>query len=185
MSDILHGLNDKQLEAVTHFGGPLLVVAGAGSGKTRALTHRIAYLISERGVSPWNVLAVTFTNKAANEMKQRIMKLLSNGDVASVIDGFGDLLSMGEIDKLYDHGIPTVGTFHSVCVRILRKNIHLLDYENSFVIYDSADQQILVKRIMDNLNIDPKKINPKAVISHISNAKNQLLGPDDYSQYAA
>lgn len=185
MKNILKGLNEKQLEAVTHFTGPLLVIAGAGSGKTRALTHRIAYLISEKGVSPWNVLAVTFTNKAANEMKQRIMKLLSSGDVEAVIDGFGDLLSMGEIDKLYDRGTPTIGTFHSVCVRILRKNIHLLDYENSFAIYDSADQQILVKRIMNSLHIDPKKINPKAVISHISNAKNQLIGPEDYSGYAA
>ena len=112
MSKILEGLNDKQIEAVTHFTGPLLVVAGAGSGKTSALTNRIAYLIEERGISPWNILAVTFTNKAANEMKGRILNLLNNTDL--------DLVENYDID--YKINIPTVGTFHSVCVRILRKN---------------------------------------------------------------
>ncbi|MDA1060842.1 MAG: UvrD-helicase domain-containing protein [bacterium] len=162
MTKILENLNNKQLEAVTHFTGPLLVVAGAGSGKTRALTHRIAWLIEEKGISPWNILAVTFTNKAANEMKKRIEQLLSS-----------DLV-----------GMPTIGTFHSVCVRILRRNLHLLDYENSFAIYDVADQQILMKRVMEDMGIDSKRINPKAVLSHISNAKNQLIGPEQYGQYA-
>jgi len=184
MSGILDNLNDKQKEAVTHFNGPLLVIAGAGSGKTMALTNRIAYLIQEKGISPWNILAVTFTNKAANELKQRLIKLLSKDNTLSFMETFGDMLPAAELEKLNDNDIPTIGTFHSVCVRILRKNIHLLDYENSFVIYDMADQQILVKRVMANLNIDPKRVNHKAVLSHISNAKNQLINSKEYSQFA-
>ncbi|MFH1533743.1 MAG: UvrD-helicase domain-containing protein [Nitrospirota bacterium] len=167
MTNILENLNDKQIEAVTHFTGPLLVIAGAGSGKTRALTHRIAWLIEEKRVSPWNILAVTFTNKAANEMKTRIARLLSI-----------------ELDNKYDSSIPSVGTFHSICVRILRKHIHLLDFENSFGIYDMTDQQILVKRVMEDMNLDVKRVNPKAVLAHISNAKNQLIGPEEYKSYA-
>lgn len=163
MNDIFSGLNDKQREAVTHFKGPLLVIAGAGSGKTKALTNRIAWLIREKGVNPREILAVTFTNKAAGEMKDRVLNLVASG---------------GETDS------PTIGTFHSVCVRILRKQIHNLDYENSFVIYDTADQQILMKRIMEDMSFDPKKLNPKAVLAHISNAKNQLLGPKEYCGYA-
>ncbi len=184
MSKILDNLNDKQLEAVTHFNGPLLVIAGAGSGKTRALTHRIAYLIEERGVSPWNILAVTFTNKAANEMKKRLSKLLSRQDEMAVLEGFGDILAIAEVEKITDQNLPTCGTFHSICVRILRKHIQYLDYETSFAIYDTADQQVLVKRIMKDMLIDPKKINPKAVLAHISNAKNQLIGHKDYAQFA-
>jgi len=167
MSKILENLNDKQIEAVTHFTGPMLVVAGAGSGKTRALTHRIAWLIEEKGVNPWNILAVTFTNKAANEMKNRIAKLLSIN-----------------LDDNYGGSIPSVGTFHAICVRILRKHIHLLDYENSFGIYDTTDQQILVKRVMEEMNLDVKRVNPKAVLAHISNAKNQLIGPQEFRSYA-
>ncbi len=159
MTEILTSLNDKQREAVLHTHGPLLVIAGAGSGKTRALTHRIAYLIQEKGVSPWNILAVTFTNKAANEMKGRIMKLLGTED---------------------DKDLPGVGTFHATCVRILRKNIHLLDYENSFTIYDTADQQILLRHVMEDLHINEKEINPKAILSHISGAKNELITPAKY-----
>lgn len=173
MSDLLKGLNDKQIEAVTHFTGPLLVIAGAGSGKTRALTHRIAYLIQEKGISPWNILAVTFTNKAANEMKSRIVKLLRKTK-APLIRPL----------EMNDPNIPTVGTFHSVCVRILRKHLHLLDYENSFAIYDETDQQIVVKKIMEEMMMDSKKINPKAILNHISNAKSQLILPDQYAQYA-
>jgi len=173
MDNLINSLNKKQVEAVTHFEGPLLVIAGAGSGKTRALTHRIAYLIKEKGISPWNILAVTFTNKAANEMKNRIVKLLRKDKLPPIRPPAYD-----------DPSLPTVGTFHSVCVRILRKHLHLLDYENSFAIYDDTDQQILVKKIMEEMMIDPKKINPRAVLSHISNAKSQLLLPDDYGQYA-
>ena len=172
MNKILENLNEKQLEAVTHFTGPLLVIAGAGSGKTRALTHRIAYLIQEKAISPWNILAVTFTNKAAKEMKKRIANLIM-GDAAK------------HHEQTYeDRALPTVGTFHSVCIRILRKHIHLLGYENVFVIYDDADQQIVVKRIIEQMGLDVKKVTPRAVLSHISNAKNQLLGPSNYMQYA-
>ncbi|MBD3360322.1 AAA family ATPase, partial [Candidatus Peregrinibacteria bacterium] len=184
MSNILKNLNDEQLEAVTHFKGPLLVIAGAGSGKTRALTHRIAYLIEEKGVSPWNILAVTFTNKAANEMKERIIRLLEKKVGGGGLEGFSDLLPAAELEKKYDNNIPTIGTFHSICVRILRKNIHLLDFENAFAIYDMADQQILMKRVMEDLMVDSKRVNPKAVLSHISNAKNQLIGPKEYAGYA-
>ena len=126
MSGILDNLNDKQKEAVTHFTGPMLVIAGAGSGKTMALTNRIAYLIQEKGISPWNILAVTFTNKAANEMKQRLIKMLSSTSTLQFMETFGDLLPAAELEKLNTNDIPTIGTFHSVCVRILRKNIHLL-----------------------------------------------------------
>lgn len=185
MSDILDGLNDKQIEAVKHLDGAMLVIAGAGSGKTRALTHRIAYMIKERGISPWNILAVTFTNKAANEMKERVMKLLSDESKLAVLETFGDILAFGEVEKLEtQYDMPTIGTFHSICVRILRVSIHLLGYENSFAIYDTADQQILMKRVMDNMGIDKKQVNPKAVLSHISNAKNQLIGPEEYANYA-
>lgn len=184
MSDILQGLNPKQLEAVTHVNGPMLVIAGAGSGKTKALTNRIAYMIKECGIRPWNILAVTFTNKAAAEMKDRVVKLMRNDETMLAMEAFRDVLSMAEIEEKITYDLPTIGTFHSICVRILRKNIHLLDYENSFAIYDMADQQILMKRIMDQLGMDAKKVNPKAVLSHISNAKNQLIGPGEYGDFA-
>jgi DNA helicase-2/ATP-dependent DNA helicase PcrA len=160
MTEILKSLNDKQKEAVLHLKGPMLVVAGAGSGKTRALTNRIAYLIKEKHVSPWNILAVTFTNKAANEMKERIAKLLKK-----------------EMD---DPNLPAIGTFHATCVRILRKHIHLLDYENQFNIYDTADQQILIKHVLEDLNMDEKTIKPRAILNHISGAKNELITPKQY-----
>jgi DNA helicase-2/ATP-dependent DNA helicase PcrA len=159
--NILEGLNDKQKEAVLTTEGPLLIIAGAGSGKTRALTHRIAHLIQEKGVRAWNILAVTFTNKAADEMKSRLIKLL--GDESE---------------------LPTVGTFHSVCSQILRRHIHLLGYENSFVIYDANDQVVLMKELMRERSIDEKQLNPKAVLGHISQAKNQLVGPEEYRLHA-
>ena len=164
MSNILSSLNPKQKEAVQATHGPVLVLAGAGSGKTRALTHRIAYLIQEKQISPWNILAVTFTNKAAEEMRNRVIKLLKT-----------------EKDNTY---IPTVGTFHAACVRILRKNIHLLNYENTFVIYDTADQQILVKQILNELGIDEKQTSPKAILHHISGAKSELIDSKEYYKYA-
>ncbi|PKL36567.1 ATP-dependent DNA helicase PcrA [Candidatus Peregrinibacteria bacterium HGW-Peregrinibacteria-1] len=184
--NIFEELNPKQIEAVQHVDGALLVFAGAGSGKTKALTHRIAYMIKEAGINPWNILAVTFTNKAANEMNTRIQKLLENQDQAAVLQGFGDLLSTSVIENFTANStdLPTVGTFHAICVRILRRNIHHLDFENSFAIYDTADQEILMKRLMNELMIDSKKITPKSILAHISNAKNQLIGPDQYRQYA-
>lgn len=157
---IIQKLNEKQKKAVTHFTGPLIIIAGAGSGKTRALTHRVAYLIKKHKVNPWNILAVTFTNKAANEMKGRINSLLKGSPVKND---------------------PFVGTFHSFCVKVLRKYIHLLDYENSFTIYDTADQQILMKTIMKEMHINDKQVNPKALLNHISNAKNELIDYEHYS----
>ena len=133
-------------------------------------------MIREKGVSPWNILAVTFTNKAANEMKERVVKLLGSR-VDSSTSFSGNFSDMTRED------IPTIGTFHSVCVRILRKHIQLLDYESAFVIYDTADQQILMKQLMEEVGISPKAMNPKAVLGAISNAKNQLIGPDNFSQY--
>ncbi len=140
--------------------GPLLVIAGAGSGKTKALTHRIAYMITDKEISPWNILAVTFTNKAANVMKERIVRLLSS--------------------QMREDAVPSIGTFHATCVRILRKHIHLLNYDNSFVIYDTADQQILMKHVMEDLGINDKQFNPRAMINHISGAKNELITPEKY-----
>lgn len=162
MASILDGLNEVQKTAAEHADGPLLIIAGAGSGKTRTLTHRIAYLIKEKGVRPRNILAVTFTNKAANAMKERILNLLG---------------------AVQEYETPTIGTFHSVCIRILRKYIHLLNFENSFVIYDTNDQVVLMKRIMKARSIDEKQVNPKAVLNYISQAKNQLIGPGEYSNY--
>jgi len=162
--DLLAPLNEQQRKAVLHTEGPILVVAGAGSGKTKALTHRIAYLIQDKDVSPYNILAVTFTNKAANEMKERIKKLLIGQRLNAQV---------------------TLGTFHSVCVRILREHIHELDYENTFVIYDDSDQLVLAKRIMKELQIDEKKFNPRAILHTISQAKNQLIGPKEYDAQSA
>lgn len=163
MNNLLQGLNEKQLEAVKCLDGPLLVMAGAGSGKTKALTHRIAHLIQEQKALPENILAVTFTNKAAKEMNERIERLLEGGQF---------------------HTRPLIGTFHSICVKILRQHLHELDMENSFVIYDTTDQQILVKRILKNLSIDDKKFNPKAILYAISQAKNQLIDAQEYHKSA-
>ena len=157
MSEILDGLNDKQYEAVVNTEGPCLVIAGAGSGKTKVLTHKIAYLIKEKNVKPWNILAITFTNKAANEMKERIVNLV--GDVA------GDIW---------------MGTFHSICVRILRRFIDRIGFGTSFIIFDTTDQRTLVKNCLRDLNIDDKLFNERAVIAEISNAKNEMLTPEMY-----
>src|ERR671917_530083 len=150
--DLLAGLNPDQAEAVTHGDGPLLVVAGAGSGKTRVLTHRIAHLIKDRGVSPFEILAITFTNKAADEMKQRVATLV--GPVAS---------------KMW------VSTFHAACVRILRRDGKALGYPSSFTIYDQADAVRLTGYVLRDLNVDPKRFPPRAVHAAISAAKNELV----------
>ena len=145
MSALIEGLNPQQLAAVKHEGSPLLVVAGAGSGKTRVLTRRIAYLLAERNVAPYEVLAITFTNKAAGEMKERVAQLV------------------GERAKLM-----WVSTFHSACVRILRKEASLLGYTNSFTIYDQSDSLRLITIIMRDLNLDAKRYAPRAVASLLS-----------------
>ncbi len=154
---LLEGLNPEQQSAVIHHGGPLLVVAGAGSGKTRVLTRRIAYLMAERGVEPFEILAITFTNKAAGEMKERVAALV--GKRAKAI---------------------WVSTFHSACVRILRQEATRLGFSTSYSIYDQADSVRLVTLVMRDLNLDQKRYNPRAVAALISNAKNELLGPADY-----
>ncbi len=150
-------LNDKQQEAVYHTEGPLLIFAGAGSGKTRVLTHRIAYLIDERGVNPWNILAITFTNKAAGEMRERVDGLV----------GFGS-------ESVW------VSTFHSMCVRILRRYIHLLGYDSNFTIYDSDDQKTLMKDICKLLKIDTKMYRERSLLSAISHAKDELVTPEEF-----
>ena len=150
-------LNKQQKEAVLHTEGPLLILAGAGSGKTRVLTHRIAYLIEEQGVNPWNILAITFTNKAAGEMRERVDKLV----------GFG-------AESIW------VSTFHSTCVRILRRHIDLLGYDNNFTIYDSDDQKTLMKDVCKMLQIDTKIFKERALLSTISHAKDELITPEEF-----
>lgn len=147
-AELLNGMNPRQKEAVLHTDGPLLLMAGAGSGKTRVLTHRIAYLIEEKEVNPWNILAITFTNKAAKEMKERVNAILASG---------------GED--------VWVSTFHSMCVRILRRDVDFIGYNRNFTIIDSSEQLTLMKRILKELNIDPKKYDPRSILGTISQAK--------------
>lgn len=154
---IYETLNDKQKEAVFQTEGPVLILAGAGSGKTRVLTHRIAYLIDEIGISPWNILAITFTNKAAGEMRERVDKLVNEG-----------------ANQVW------VSTFHSLCVRILRRHISNLGYADNFTIYDSDDQKTLMKAICKDMEIDTKKLKEKMFLSKISSAKNELIDPKSY-----
>ena len=158
MQNLLEELNNKQKEAVENTEGPVLVIAGAGSGKTKVLTHKIAFLIQEKQVKPWNILAITFTNKAANEMKQRVENLLS--------DSSNDIW---------------MGTFHSICVRILRRYIDKIGFDSSFIIFDTSDQRTLVKDCLKELKVDDKLFTDRAVLSEISNAKNEMLEPKAYS----
>src|SRR3954449_802713 len=150
--ELLEGLNDPQRQAVTHSGAPLLVVAGAGSGKTRVLTRRIAWLIAERGAHPGSILAITFTNKAAAEMRERVEALV--GRRARVM---------------------WVSTFHSACVRILRKEIHRFGFKSGFSIYDAADSKRLMTLVCRDLDMDPKRYPPKSVLNWVSNQKNELV----------
>ena len=158
MQNVLEGLNEKQYDAVITTDGPCLVIAGAGSGKTKVLTHKIAYLIDEKNAKPWDIIAITFTNKAANEMKQRIVDLI--GENAK------DLW---------------MGTFHSICVRILRRFIDRIGFDSSFIIFDTSDQRTLVKNCIKDLGIDDKMFTDRSVLSEISNAKNEMLEPDQYT----
>ena len=156
MNNIYSTLNPPQQEAVYHTEGPLLILAGAGSGKTRVLTHRIAYLIDEKGVNPWNILAITFTNKAASEMRERVDKIV----------GFGS-------ESIW------VSTFHSTCVRILRRHIDRLGFDTRFAIYDTEDQKTLMKEICRKLNIDTKIYKERSLLAQISHAKDELITPDE------
>lgn len=158
---LLEGLNPEQAEAVLHTEGPLLILAGAGSGKTRVLTHRIAYLIQEKQVNPWNIMTITFTNKAAQEMRDRVDKIV----------GFGS-------ESVW------VSTFHSSCVRILRRYIDRIGYNNNFSIYDADDQKTLMKGICKKLNIDTKLFKEKMFLGAISHAKDELISPEQYHEMA-
>ncbi|MFN2625033.1 MAG: UvrD-helicase domain-containing protein, partial [Mycobacteriales bacterium] len=149
---LLEGLNPPQRAAVTHSGSPLLIVAGAGSGKTRVLTHRIAYLLAERNVSPGAILAITFTNKAAGEMKERVAALVG-----------------GRARAMW------VSTFHSACVRILRAEIKRLGFKSTFSIYDQGDAQRLMTLCVRDLDLDPKRFPPRAMAAQVSNMKNELI----------
>ncbi|MBM7692693.1 DNA helicase-2/ATP-dependent DNA helicase PcrA [Peribacillus deserti] len=155
---LLKGLNNEQQEAVKSTDGPLLIMAGAGSGKTRVLTHRIAYLIVEKQVAPWNILAITFTNKAAREMKERIKGILG-----------------GASEDIW------ISTFHSMCVRILRRDIDRIGYNRNFTILDTTDQQSVIKQILKDKNLDPKKYDYRAILGSISSAKNELIDEEEYS----
>ncbi|GIO22814.1 DNA helicase PcrA [Oceanobacillus sp. J11TS1] len=157
----INTLNPEQQKAVRHTEGPLLIMAGAGSGKTRVLTHRIAYLMGEKEVSPRNILAITFTNKAAREMKERVSKLVGSQGANM-----------------------WVSTFHSMCVRILRRDIDRIGYTSNFSILDSGDQLSVVKQVLKNLNIDPKKFDPRAMLGQISAAKNELITAEEYAKNA-
>ncbi len=150
-------LNREQKEAVTHTEGPVLILAGAGSGKTSVITHRIAYLMEDLGVNPWNILAITFTNKAAGEMRERVDRMI----------GYGS-------ESIW------ISTFHSMCVRILRRHIDLLGYDSNFTIYDTDDQKTLMKDICKRLKIDTKVLKERAILNTISAAKNELVGPVGY-----
>ena len=157
----IDNLNEQQKEAVVSTEGPLLILAGAGSGKTKVLTTRIAYLIEEKKVNPFHILAITFTNKAAKEMQSRLIKLI--GDVANGIQ---------------------VSTFHSFGLKILRENYELLGYDRNFVIMDSDDSLTVIKRILKSMDLDPKQYNPTAIKNKISGAKNELMTVEEYQKYA-
>ena len=155
--EILNSLNEKQREAASHDKGPILVIAGAGTGKTRVLTHRIAYLIESGKAMPWEILAITFTNKAADEMKERISRLIEYS-----------------VDKMW------IGTFHSICVRILRRYIDRIGYDKNFTIYDTDDQRILIRDCIKEMELDPKSYNCNSIKAFISNEKNSRNTPDNY-----
>jgi DNA helicase II / ATP-dependent DNA helicase PcrA len=165
MVDLLKDLNEEQQKMVQATEGPVLVLAGAGSGKTKALTHRVAYLIAEKNINPENILAITFTNKAASEMKSRIENIILKS-------------------KVKTQKSITMGTFHSVCARILRKEAHFLGYPSSYVIFDEDDAKKVIKQVMVKLGISDKKIPPSTAKNLISSAKNELIGPSEYADFA-
>ena len=159
MHNYLSGLNGPQQEAVLHKEGPIMIIAGAGSGKTKVLTTRIAHLMSEHKVDAFNILALTFTNKAAKEMKERVEKILGNN----------------EARNLY------IGTFHSVFARLLRADANKLGYPANFTIYDTDDAKSVIKTVINELNLDDKHYKPASIYNRISSAKNALVGPNEYA----
>ncbi|MEK7074868.1 MAG: UvrD-helicase domain-containing protein, partial [Patescibacteria group bacterium] len=174
MNQILDGLNDKQREAVTTTDGPVLIIAGAGSGKTKALTHRVAYLISQ-GIAPENILAVTFTNKAAGEMRKRVFKLISSQVNKS---------KTNQLINLQTHKQPFIGTFHAFCVSVLREECPKIGFSKNFSIFDDDDSLSLLKEVMKELNISIKQYPAGMMARVISGLKNELLAPEDYSREA-
>lgn len=160
-NNLLQGLNNKQQEAVKSVAGPLLIMAGAGSGKTRVLTHRVAYIIEQNLANPWNILAITFTNKAAREMRERVDKLMGEG-----------------AEDIW------VSTFHALCVRILRRNAERIGYERAFNIASTSEQRTLVKRLLAALNVDFKQYTPRTILGTISNAKNNMVTPEEFASNA-
>ncbi len=166
MKEILANLNPEQKKAVRATEGPVLIIAGAGSGKTRVLAHRIAFLIYEKQIKPYNILAVTFTNKASDEMRERVAKLL------------------GREEKEKARILPFLGTFHSICVRILREESKTLGFKSNFAIFDETDQKTAIKKALKKLQIDPKQYAPELILNMISNAKNELIDAKKYAQYA-
>jgi DNA helicase-2/ATP-dependent DNA helicase PcrA len=166
MKDFFSGLNDAQIEAVKTIDGPVLMLAGAGSGKTKALTHRIAYLVGEKKVPPHSILAVTFTNKAAAEMRSRVAKLLGFNDPSAT-------------------PLTFLGTFHSIANKILRRESERLGLNSNFLIYDASDSQALIKKILKSLHIDDKTVTPSGISWAISSAKNELVGPEKYRSMAS
>ncbi|MFA7253732.1 MAG: UvrD-helicase domain-containing protein [Patescibacteria group bacterium] len=177
MNDLLQNLNEPQRQAVLNTEGPVLVLAGAGSGKTKALTHRIAYLIREKHISPYNILAVTFTNKAAAEIAARVQQLLGNSNFQNPISN--------QFPKSNDqkYKLPWAGTFHSVCVRILRREADYVGFSRSFTIYDENDKLSVIKRLQKDLGVDPKHYNPNSIGYFISGAKNELIDAKEYKKY--
>ena len=159
---ILDGLNENQRKAVTAIDGPLLIIAGPGSGKTRVITHRIAYLVREVGITPYRIAAVTFTNKAAREMRQRLAPLL--GQTSEQL---------------------TASTFHAFCANVLRREGEHIGLDRDFVIYDDADQMALMKRALTELELDPKRYPPRSILSAISSAKSELLGAEGLAHRSA
>ena len=163
MIDLLSNLNPQQREAVQHTEGPLLILAGAGSGKTRVITHRIAYLVEQCGVSPARILGVTFTNKASEEMRERIAQLVSPEKARRL----------------------TIATFLAACLKILRRHIHLLGYKNDFLIYDAADQLSLVKSCTEALAVNEDLYPPRTFVTRISQLKHQLMSPAEFAEKGA
>jgi len=180
--NLLLTLNPNQKLAATHFMGPAIVLSGPGSGKTKVITHRIAYLIKERGIPPEQILAVTFTNKAAGEMKERVAKLLSLPPTDHRLQQEEAKAVVGRPSAV---SIPITGTFHAICARILRTDGHSLGISPNFVIFDEDDSLALIKEAMKELDLDPKRFSPASIKAAIEGAKNELVGPKDYANYSS
>ena len=185
MENILENLNERQQKAVVATDGPVLIIAGPGSGKTKVLTHRIAYIIGKKKINPINILAVTFTNKAAQEMKTRVGVLLKETVYANSPNIYEKSADNFNTEyPISNTQYPVIGTFHNICVRILRQEAEAVGYKKNFVIYDGDDQISMIKKIMKELEVNSEQFNPRSVLSHISNAKNELKDAESFSNIA-